>query len=211
MDKKRFLSTVNFFRGNSQEENCIIYTYSENGVKKMGIVKDPKITFYVDKKDIDRTGREMYVPIQEVDKVTCSYRDLPRVMAELSDNETALKVAYRQGNLGGFIRQINQLKQFHGADVDISDHYIAKLLRKWKEENILDDTPKPTKAYGDIEIDTYHQPLDFNLQKDCTAPVDLTSVYDGKSNIMYTFALDGEDNADNPQIKDFRKNEEKIP
>jgi DNA polymerase elongation subunit (family B) len=208
MKKKRFLSTVDFFRGNSQEENCIIYTFSENGEKKMGVVRDPKITFYVDKEDVKRNGREMYVPIDEVDRVTCSYRDLIRVMAQLSDNEVALNVAYKQGNVGAFIRQLNQLKQFHGTDVDISDHYISKLIRKWKEDDILDETPKLHKAFGDIEVDLYHQPLDFSLSKDDTGPVDLASVYDSRANIMYTFALDGEDNTDNKQIKDFRKNEE---
>ena len=203
---KRFLSTINFFRGDSDSENCILYTYSENGVKKVGKVSEPKITFYVDKEGVDRVGREMLVPRSEVDSITCAYKDLARVMADLSGNTDGLRTAFKTNSAKNFIRQMNQLPLFHGSDIDISDHYIDKLNTLWSKKGILDETPKLHKCYSDIEIDLYHQSSNFNLDTDDTAPVDLASVYDERTKIIHVFALDGPDNSDNEQIKDFRKN-----
>jgi hypothetical protein len=60
-----------------QHDAVVVATKNQQGDRKLDIIKDPKITFYVTKKGL-RTHqyKKEYAPMHELDKIQCRYFDL---------------------------------------------------------------------------------------------------------------------------------------
>jgi DNA polymerase elongation subunit (family B) len=196
--ENRYFSTVFYQHGKKSDKLVLVETL--NGEKILHSIKNPTISFFVDKENINRERAEMFVPVSDVDAIrNVPYRELGSVLADITGKSDWYRSACKSGAWREAEYKLHQHPSLHQTDIHIEDHYIGKYIDK--HSTSIDLSPKLHKAFWDIEVDpTYGNPFDV---ENCPCPVDALSLYDDRSNTIFVFILRNEDN---PQIAEFERN-----
>lgn len=180
------------------DKGCIIIIYYDQITKeiKKEEIENPDYEFYIAKKGIHFDNTQFFVSRNDVDKVTCSYRELDKKVAELTGQLDIYKENMRNGN-----RRENYKLHFHpdvfNSDLHIEDMYKQMFDRKYKNEPI----PKITKAFFDIEYDgsNYHQE---GIDREGHCPINAISYINEADKRVYVYLLR---NSENPLIEIFEE------
>lgn len=174
----------------------IVYKDNKTGEKKYYIINSPKFTFYIIDKEKYNVPDHV-LAFLEKDKlipITCEYKNLLRVIAELTD-----KLQFFYDNIRA--RNMSANNALHldpsvlGSDVHIEDFY-----RFLFSKSYINNAGVLSKAFLDIEVDGRYSMYDFPKSGEC--PINAVSYLDEKSKMSYQLLLK---NNDNPLIEEYMK------
>lgn len=159
----------------------ILYKDVDSNQKKVYYIEDPTYTFYMAKDDIYIPTNEFCIHKSKVNPVTVPYRDLLKVIADLTDK----KDMYYE-NIKNHNRYANEIlhtdPKLFGSDLDINDFY-----RIMFNELYVNDIIPVTKGYFDIELDGKDR--DFDTEEDKSVfPINAIS-YISPKNIIHIYLL----------------------
>lgn len=187
---KKDIETGKYDKGNVS----LIYYDNETNRKHVEIIEDPDYEFYKAKDDVHIDHNMLFIEEQDVEKVSCSYNQLEKKIAELTDNEKFYYDNIQNGNRYAN-KRLHSFPTIFSSDVDIQDHYRQRFSQLYTN-NI-----RPiSKAYFDIEADVINARGDFPLPGEC--PINAVNIIVDKVNKMYILLLRDENN---PQIKEFEE------
>ena len=216
-EKKNKYKLVTVKKMMDKDRNVGVLTvYYENGVKKWDFDPNPTVTFHVSKPEfIEKHGSNPFVvPVDECDEVECLDSERFDAIVDYQgtfDPEAANKNAKL---LEAFRKNKKNPENFylcpfiHGADVDITDHYIRKFNDKYITPNGGEDTSVVlNKVFWDIEDDN-RRIRRFCEPTEATEPINAISCMDSRTRTLVLRFLDntveGEYIEYNPQIEEFK-------
>ena len=188
------LHNVLYHRGskktNYKDALSIVYTNLRTKEKKVHTIDEPEIEIYFTKEDL--RGYNHNKAYAYLDDVYCKRVKYRNVMFEIANEidgtsqnkglNNYLKRCNSEGNYAAK-KNVHRNRYVFGSDVSIETLY--RIYWKLQYEN---DLPKPiSKGFLDIEtdiIDIDH----FPRNGDC--PISMVSLFEDKTNTMYTFCLD---------------------
>ena len=215
----RNLVKVQSFKNKNEKywPNYIYITERIDGVKNTVIVKEPTIRFYATKPEFapNYSYSVPAIPTSEVDEYEVKYNFLEREMVKLIGNYSTAEMekakqfmseCMSSGKNRGNLKLLHDYRYFHGTDIDISDHYIARYIKKYGSDGTDDINIGATlkKAFWDIEVNgrNYDRFPDPTV---APCPVNAISYYNEINNTLYGIFLD-EFAEENPLIAEFRAN-----
>jgi len=201
---RRYLVGCYLIRGDMRKKipNHLTMVEVVDGEKQTMNFVDPSMGFYFDKPGCpgEATPR-MYVPIDDVDRMTAVYGRLPHAVAELSGRGKGwLSDMARAGRYRDAIFELQKHPSAHGTDVNVEDYFIGRYLDRYADEII--EAPALHKCHSDIELDIYTAE-EFPDPELAECPIDLITIYSNQSNEMWTYALSVVD-PPNPQIAELK-------
>lgn len=178
----------------------LVYRDERDNKKKLRVIEEPTIKFYVAKEEVEVKHPLNYIPADLVDIMKCKFHDLPRQLARLADMEDdyyeTLKKSPYQARM-----KYHQLPFVFGSDMDIEDYYKGVFLDMYAPKK-----NKVTKGFYDIEVDIKGYPS-FPDQHEAPCPINIITYLDADTKTSYTFVLR---NKKNPLIKKMEDNIEKF-
>lgn len=179
---------------NKYENDKMIILYKDNvtGEKKIHEILNPDYTFYAANDDFYLSHHLFFIEAENVHPITVPFKDVLKVIAELSDNTKFffdnIKNRNRREN-----EKLHTLPNIFGSDIHIEDAYRLYFDLSYKNR------PIPiTKAYFDIEVDTIDMAGDFPELGEC--PINALTYIDTDSKVVSTFLLRDENI---PQIQEL--------
>ena len=167
----------------SEPDRLVIFYRDDNNTKHYKVIEHPRYTFYVAKQKL--TYHHNYYPIKNTIPVTCKYKDLDLTIAKTLGLE---KEYYELAATRSQARKILHYNHnVFGSDMDIEDFYKRLMINKYDIDN---HDVSVTKAYFDIEVDTYDYDGLFPDEEIAPCPVNAISLYLSEYNTMYSFLLD---------------------
>jgi DNA polymerase elongation subunit (family B) len=163
----------------------------------------PKIDFYVTKERLKYKYPRMSMPITELNKITCLFRDRERALSKAinCENEyfTALKCKNRYEFVSTYLYNNPNL---YLADMDIEDYYKNVFMEKFGR-NIFKDYGVLKLGKMDIEVDQhdYNGPQCTGQNPQC--PINLITYFDFEENCLYYFILNNQ--KDNIKMQKIKK------
>jgi hypothetical protein len=201
---ERFLIKATYVPKNDDHKEKMIIVESVDGNVEASVIDKPKITFFMDKPDIQRTIPEMYVKKNEVNEFTVPYGKLINFIAEETGYKKWFERQCKRGNYSMAKRELMMLPEIHQADFHIEDFYTAAYYKKYKDE-IID--PIADIFFFDTEVDFFHHR--GGITSDGLFPTDVISGYSPVTQTIYAFVLELQDNKLIPKFKkeveSFRK------
>jgi len=190
---------------------AIIYRDENTNEKKLHIIPNPKIQYYVANDDVEineEAPSQIELDKVHIEKVPYKYllESLCQVKDEYEGTKTDFTRYYRDGKKSkGYTYEANKFHLFNrifASDIDIEDYC---------KGNFIDSFPNAsrtllTKSYTDIEVDS----IDINgfpNQEDALCPVNAITTYFDEKKAFFTLLLR---NPDNPQIEKLEKNKKKF-
>jgi hypothetical protein len=164
----------------------------ENGVKKTLFYDRPEVSYYIikDKESPEAIKPPMYIENYKVQEVKV-YSDL--LLRDIASKTNALgfyeAVATTKGIYSYDMHNIFKHPWIYGADMDLSDRYIAKFQNEYDP----DPNYKLHKCYFDIEVDLMPNGFrdngfsGFPDEDVAPCPVNVITLIDGKFKKIYTF------------------------
>lgn len=177
----------------SDDAISIIYKDNETKIKYLETIHSPDYEYYIAKEGISFDHNQLFTEIENVEKVSCVYRELEKDIAERTNNLEYFYDNLRQGNYMAN-RRLHTHPSVFLSDMQIEDHYRFRFNLLYGEPDISNIT----KSYLDIEADTIDMEGDFPELGEC--PINAVTIIDGTSNKVYTLLLRNESN---PLIKEF--------
>lgn len=165
---------------------------NNTGKKYLCEIEDPEYIWYL-AKDQNLSYHHDYLPIEEVEPVQCTNRQLEKCIAEKTNN-----LRFYTNNISsGQYREnakLHTLNQVFFSDQNIEDHY-----RFWFNRIFKNDIHSTSKAYLDIEVDISNIIGDFPEPGE--APINaVTYISNGAIN---TYVLR---DSRNPLVQEFENN-----
>lgn len=202
--------------------NGVLTVYYEDGVRKFDFDADPTVRFHVSKPEfVAKHGDNPYVvPLEETEEIECKYREIYEAIIDYQatfDPEAAVK---NVALLDNFRKHKKNPENFflcpfvHGADVELTDHYI----RRFNDEKVApnggeDKDVRLNKVFWDIECDN-RQIRRFVEAEEALTPINAISCFDSRTSTLVLRFLDdtveGQYVEKNPQIDKFKSRIEEI-
>jgi len=154
------------------------------GKKYHEVIEEPEFEFYVTKDEFWLDLPVTTISKDKVRKVTCKYKNLLWSMAQEVGQEKFLKDCIANKRMY-YAKQIHLDPNLHASDVDICDFYIKK---HYEENPRTLKGVQPTKAYYDIEVDTYKYNK-FPEPEDAPCPINAITLIDDISNTILVLLL----------------------
>jgi hypothetical protein len=195
---KKIGTLIKSFKGRRKsssgaEYDTILLIYrDENGVKKTLFYDRPEVSYYIikDKESPEAIKPPMYIENYKVQEVKV-YSDL--LLRDIASKTNALgfyeAVATTKGIYSYDMHNIFKHPWIYGADMDLSDRYIAKFQNEYDP----DPNYKLHKCYFDIEVDLMPNGFrdngfsGFPDEDVAPCPVNVITLIDGKFKKIYTF------------------------
>ena len=152
--------------------------------------------FYVTKKGINPTHTQFFMSRDDVEEVSCPYRQLNKKVAEFTDQMDTFRENIQNGNARANSK-LHYDPRVLSSDVHIED----KLKNMFDRRYINEPIPKVTKAFFDIEYDG----IDFKgigIDRMATSPINAISLINEIDKRIYVFLLR---NKKNPLIEEFER------
>lgn len=153
---KQFIKSNYFYKQKDGFDKIILVTKDENGKKDFMLVERPTLEYYISKDYIDPKVEVRSIPIEDVNKYKCYYKNLYQDMvANLGDEEL---IGYYNSVINsptktGMNKKLSKIhldNRFHNTDINIEDSYIGRFLNKYPAE---ENNFPLTKFFYDIEVD----------------------------------------------------------
>lgn len=168
----------------------LLYKDNNTGNKELTFIEKPKYSYYVLKDNIPTpTYREFFTKMENVDQVTCTYKDLTKSIAEKVGE---LKLYETMNNTENYSDKreardhFQQNLRIYEADIPITDFYRMRFAEQYKNTET-----HTTRAYFDIEVDGKQSPNSFPSNGDC--PVNAVSYLNHDKKELTVFVLDQSD------------------
>lgn len=208
-------------------DSLLIWYRDEKGVKQVKYVDRAMVPYYIikDKESQDAITPPIFIEREKVDKVMTYSDSLYREIASKTNSLAYYdRVSLNFGSKSRNMKNILKHPWIYDADMDIADRYI----KNFHEEFEPDMNYKLHKVYFDIEVDLMEygftpNPTDkrkgfpkgkigyvgFPSEDEAPCPVNIVTIIDSKSLVVYTYALK---NSLNKSQEDFMNNgfEQKI-
>lgn len=179
----------------------IIYKDLKTGEKKLHIIKQPEIEYYVvpeENRNQFKSARH-FLPVNELEKRECKYKN---ILLEIAKEMGEEGIRYYKQNKSNYDRkQLYKYPYVLGGDIDIETIY----RHKWKNECKNDYKKVPSKLFLDIEVDQIDHVGPIATEGEC--PINAITMVDVESMTSYGFFLD---DPNNPQIEEFKNNIDKF-
>ena len=196
-----------------KKDVIILIVKDENGNKSFKIIKEPKLEFYVTKKEywgkIDILN-EIDIDEDKLTKITYPYNNIYKGMVQALNDPTFTRRYNNIFDSGTEInRQLRKLhldSRFHNTDINIEDFYIDLFLK----ENDPEDNNFPlTKSFYDIEVDVTGY-TGFPNEEEAPCPVNIITWIHEPSKEVYTFMLEYDTDTFRETVSDLNKVEEEL-
>ena len=172
-----------YHRGNYKENDendylTIVYKDLDTGLKYKEEIKNPTYEYYIAKPDKRVSYPRMYIDKDDVDKVTCKFKDLEKDIATHL-GKRALEFFYdnlRTKNARDN-KKLHMEPDIFNSDMNIEDNYRFRFDKKY-----VNSSYNPTKAFFDIEVDGINAVGDFAQPGEC--PINaISSIFDKEKQI----------------------------
>lgn len=186
-------------KGYSDDAISLVLKNTKTNKKIVKYIQSPMIEGYIVKPEIAVNDELLYIPLDCVDKVDLSYKNVCKDLAGLMGDE--YMQLYWSCIKGG---RANETKNFHkwvrafSTDVNIEDFYRFKCLEHFGEKKEY----HLSKAYFDIESDVAKGAIDFKTGTG-DAPVNAITYIHQDTKTVYTLLLR---NYHNPLIEELEEN-----
>jgi len=144
-------------QSNDNKDAILLFTKDENGKKECKIIKEPKLTYYVSKKEFwgESMINSLDIEKTKVNTITSRYSEIFKSMTETLNDPTFTRtyqnIFNEGGNIGYNLKKLHLDDRFHNSDINIEDFYIDLFL----QENPYTENYYPlTRSFYDIEVDT---------------------------------------------------------
>ena len=182
----------------------------ETGERKLELIPEPEICFYV-VKDFDKyTYPQISIPKEEVFEVRCKYSKRKFELAKAIGLEKEYLAMRSQGldRFREWYRQnIQNSPYLYQADIDIEDFYRFNFSKTHPRTS--NTAIKIRKAFADIEVDQKDVEGTTANGDNPIAPVNCIQYFDSPTMTMYAFVLT-KGLEDNPDFIDVRNNTQKF-
>ena len=202
--------------------NGVLTVYYEDGIRKFEFDEDPTVRFHVSKPEfVDKHGTNPYVvPVEETEEIECKYRDIYEAIIDYQATFDKEAAEHNYELLDKFRKNKTNPENFflcpfvHGADVELTDHYI----RRFNDERVApnggeDNDVRLNKVFWDIECDN-RVIRRFVEADEALTPINAISCFDSKTSTLILRFLDdtieGQYVEKNPQIDKFKERMEEI-
>lgn len=171
---------------------CLTMIAKDNhtGEKVKCEIVNPEYIFYIAKDDVEVPYHLEYIERNKVNPVRCSYGNILKVIADLTDNKEFFNTNRRDGNYKAN-NMLHASNKVFFSDMNIEDHY-----RFWFSKIFKNEVKKVTKGFLDIEIDVIDIVGDFPEPGEAPISV-LTYIFEDN---IYTYVLR---NSDNKLVQEF--------
>lgn len=150
--------------------------------KHLQVVKEPKMDIYFEKKELrTHNYNKDYEKIENLDKVTCKYKDIKFLIAEDigPGGKDFLMNCYKTHDYES-IKKIFLYPYTFGSDYDVASWYRIQWVKK-----LHNNRPKVvTKGFLDIEVDGLEAK---GMPDPVSCPINAVTLIDDGANDVYTF------------------------
>ena len=196
--KELYGETVNDFL-------VIVYRNEDTDEKKLKIIPNPSIQFFVANEDVDIDYHLNQIELDNVHLEKVSNKHVLKYLCQLQDEEngtnTDFTKFYKTGKPGPTKFEANKFHKFDrvfASDINIEDYFKGKFLDTYTKASYS----KITKSYTDIEVDSIDI-IGFPNEDDALCPVNALTCFFDEKMTFYTLLLRNENN---PLIEKLEKN-----
>lgn len=164
--------------------DAIIITYKneDTGDKKIKIIEEPSIHYYMANENVDTSKHLNYVNQNDVIKVTSKYSNLLLDLATTVGQERSYYDSLKKGERFS-LNRFHQLNHIFSSDVNIDDYYKKAWIDKFPDvKNIL------SKGFYDIEVDNRNY-QGFPEEDIAPCPVNIITYMDNDMKISSSYVL----------------------
>ncbi len=180
--------------GKYKQSMTIVYKDLDSGIKHVEEIENPDYEYYKIKPDKRVDYNRLFVPKEDVEKITVPYNELEKSIATDLNMKPYYYDNIRNGN-----RRENKKLHLHpdifNSDMNIEDHYRFRFDKLYKNESC-----PITKSFFDIEVDSINMMGDFPEPGEC--PINAVSLIVQDIKTVFVFLLR---NSKNPLIEQFEK------
>lgn len=172
----------------------IVYKDLDTGLKYKEEITNPTYEYYMALPDKRTSYPRAFAKINDLERIEVPYKDLEKDIA------TRLKLLdWFYDNIRTKNQKDNKKIHLHpdlfNSDMNIEDHYRFRFDKLYENNSY-----NPTKAFFDIETDTFYLPNGF--YRDGEAPINAISLILKDNKKIFVFLLR---NKNNPQIEEFER------
>jgi hypothetical protein len=184
--KTSMLIDVQYVKKTKDHPDCLYTIYKDltTGKKHVCAFPEPKMPIYFEKEEcINHKYPVDFRELKDCKMETVKYKDIPFAIADhMGESGKAFLSDIFQTRNYKELRMLNTYPYVFGHDYDIRTYY----RHAWVQRASEDIIPKITKAYLDIECDSFDTIGFANPESN---PVDLVTIIDGENKKSFTFAL----------------------
>ncbi len=175
-----------------REDDSLILVYKDNqtGKKYHDIINKPDYTFFKLKDSIILDHNLLFVEKEDVEPVTCKFRNLEKTIAEVTGNMDFYKKNIQNKDRSSN-RKLHTCTNVFRSDMAIEDYYRLQFSKRF-----TNNISKLNKSFFDIEVDTRWMAGTFVEMGECA--INAIAFHDEAHDIIHSFLLR---DSRNPQIQ----------